>query len=138
MRKSARLVAVGIVAGGLLLPAVAAQATSTYVGFNVNLPSLQGGVLAASQTKTTASAAGEISVNSVASTFTLNARQCRVLVASPLQVACGTERDGLGDSTIATLPSGSQVPAGKTAFLQLFNSTWTVINVQAAGYWRAY
>jgi hypothetical protein len=137
MKKSVKWIVGGIIAAAILVPAAAASATSTYVGYNVNLPSLQQGVLAASQTKTAVASAGNINVSTVGSTYTLNARQCRVNVASPLNVSCGTERDGLGGGSSATLPSGSLVAAGHTAFLQLFNSTWTVVNVQATGSWRA-
>jgi len=137
MKKSLKFAVAGLIAGAALVPAASAFATSTYIGFNVNLPAAQQGVLAAHQTKTTASAAGNINVSSVGSTYTLNARQCLVTSFDPTLVRCGTERTGLNDGSSATLPSGSLVPSGSTAFLQLHNSTWTVVNVVAVGTWRA-
>lgn len=137
MKKSAKFIAVGVLAAAMIVPAAAASATSTYIGFNVNLPAFQQGLLAASQVKSSAAAAGNIHVSSVASTYTLNARQCKLISGSPVIVTCGTERDGLGDGASATLPSGSLVAAGNTAFVQLFNSTWTAVRVQAIGTWRA-
>lgn len=137
MKKSIKAAAVVAIVGATMLTATAAYATSEYIAWSVNLPGVQQGVLAGNQTKTTKAAAGNIHVTVVALDYQVNAHQCRVNVADPLQLSCGTERFGLGDNSDATLPSGSLVAAGSTAFLELHNTTWTLVRVSSHGVWRA-
>lgn len=140
MRTSGKFLAGGVLTVALLVPATTAFATSTYIGYNVNMPAAQQGVLAANQTKSTAGAAGNIRVTSVGADYTVNARQCRLDRAAsttPYVVTCGTERKGLGEGSSSTLPSGGHVSAGKTAWLELHNSRWTGVRVTAIGTWRA-
>lgn len=140
MKKPLKVLIGGLLVAAMIGPAASAMATSTYIGYNVNLPSAQQGVLAASQIKSKAATAGNLKVKSVGSTYKLNARQCRLDKAggtTPHIVTCGTERFRLGDNSAATLPSGSRVASGKRAWLELRNSTWTLVRVQAVGSWRA-
>ncbi|MBN9154073.1 MAG: hypothetical protein J0J05_08825 [Microbacterium sp.] len=142
MKKSTKVVVGGMLAAALLLPAANAFATSSYTGFNVNMSALQQGVLAAHQTKTSAAAAGSIKVATIGGGYHLNARQCRLDHASgpgstPYVVSCGTEVTYIAAGATKSLPSGSRVAAGKTAYLELHNQTWTVVRVQATGSWRA-
>jgi hypothetical protein len=137
MKRSTKAVAVITLAGAAVFTASAAYATSAYIAWNVNLPGAQQGILAGNQVKSSKTAAGDIHVTTVAAGYEVNAHQCKVLVADPLQLSCGTERFGLGSNTDATLPSGSLVAAGNSAFLELHNTTWTVVRVSSHGVWRA-
>lgn len=138
MKRTTKVAAVAALVGAGVLTATAAYATSTYQAWNVNLPSLQQGVMAGDQTKTSQSAAGDIHVSGVAAGYQVNAHQCRVDHAAPqLILSCGTERFGLGGGADATLPSGNYVAAGSTAFLELHNTSWVLIRVNAHGVWRA-
>jgi hypothetical protein len=142
MKRSTKLFVGGILAVAMALPAGSAFATSSYTGFNVNLPSLQQGVLAAHQIKTSAAAAGTIKVSTIGGGYHLNARQCRLDHAAgpgstPYLVTCGTEVTYIGAGATKSLPSGSRVASGNTAYLELHNQVWTVVRVQATGSWRA-
>jgi hypothetical protein len=142
MQRSTKVATIGLLAAALMMPAANAIAGTTYSGFATTLPSAQQGILAASQIKTTASAAGHIKSISVGADYKLNARQCRLDHAAgpgstPYLVSCGTERFRLDDGGSATLPSGSLVAAGKRAYLELHNMTWTLVRVNASGSWRS-
>lgn len=142
MKKRTKALVGAVLAIGLIAPAAGAMATSTYIGFNVNLPSLQQGILAASQIKTTKAAAGNLKVSFIGGGFKLNARQCRLTHASgpgstPYRVSCGIEVKDVPSGAYRNLPSGSLVAAGSRAWLELHNSQWTIIRVQAKGTWRA-
>jgi hypothetical protein len=131
MKKSGKLLAIGALITALMVPAGGAIAASGWSGFGVALPPLQQGAYVLHQTKNVAGQAGEINVSFVGGTYKLNARQCRSAGV------CGTERFNIGPGSYRTLPSGNKVPAGKTAWLDLHNSTWTVVRVDAVGSWRA-
>lgn len=142
MKKRTKALVGAVLAIGLIAPAAGAMATSTYIGFSVNLPSLQQGVLAASQIKTTRAAAGELKVSYIGGGYTLNARQCRLDHASgpgstPYRVSCGTEKLDIPAGAYRSLPSGSLVASGKRAWLELHNEAWAFVRVQAKGTWRA-
>lgn len=131
MKKSTTWMSIGALALAALLPAGGAAAASYWSGFGVALPAAQQGIFPLAQPKGVVGAAGEINVSSVGGGYQLNARQCRY------NNACGTERFNLGSGSYATLPSGNLVPAGVSALLNLHNSTWTLVRVDATGSWRA-
>jgi hypothetical protein len=137
VKKRTKIIAVSTLAAALLTPAASAFATSSYIGWSVNLPATQAGIDASYQVKTTKSSPAQIRVTSVGSGYTLNARFCRVDVAPPNEIeSCGTEKFNLGGGDSANLPN-TYVVAGNTGFLNLHNSTWLLVPIPAHGTWRA-
>jgi hypothetical protein len=142
MKRSTKLIVGGMLAAAMALPAANAFATSSYTGFNVNMPALQQGILAAHQTKTSPATAGTIRVATVGGGYKVNARQCRLghadgPGATSYLVTCGTEQFAISGGQSRSLASGSRVAAGRTAYLELHNHVWTIVRAQATGSWRA-
>lgn len=121
---------VGLVLGG----AVAAEAGTSYADFNVVVPQFQAPYLGVgSQTKSGSNVAGDISITSVGSSYTVDATLC---IAYGVNCSVGTKVLGLNDSTSAKLPNriGSGV-AGTQPVLQI--GSWNVVSVQVIGRWRS-
>jgi hypothetical protein len=140
MRARTKILAIAGIAAALTMSSINAFATSTYISWTANLPSLQQGVDASHQVKTVKSTPANFNVTTVGSDYTVNARFCKVTYFNPDDgsetEACGTEKKGLGDHSSANL-SNTYVDAGTTGFLNLHNNTWTVVRVSATGNWRA-
>lgn len=124
------IVGTGVVLAALGLGATAAQAGTSYVSFNYDMPKFQQGVQVAGQTKTTSNAAGHVRITGVGGNYTANAKMQH---GSPAQF--GTEVKGLGDNSSANLPNS--FGSGSYVFVRLTNNTWTTVSVNVAGSFKS-
>lgn len=129
-KKMKALLGAGAVLVAVGFGATAAQAGTSYVGFNVDMPNLQQGQDTAGQTKSTTGASGTVRIDGVGGGYKANAKMRQ---GSPAQF--GTEVKGLGGGSSASLANSFQ--SGKYVYVHLTNNTWTTVKVNVAGSFRS-
>lgn len=113
---------------GLLAVGGAAEAGTSYSGYNTTVGKFNGSGYTAYQTKTTSGAYGNLNSTTVGGSYTVDAR---------MQSSTGTGAwvRSVGDNDSRTLPNS--VSSGRSARAEFSNDATTPVDVQVSGSWRS-
>lgn len=132
MKVSKKAISAAVLAAGLVFTGIsAANAGTSSESFTAEMPHLQQAWNSAAQTKATAKASGSVSISSVGSSYTANARMCQ----SSNHNNCGDEVKGIGGGGSGALKNGFN--AKNTVVLQLHENPWAAVAVTAKGSWKS-